>query len=209
MIIKAKHHFVIHPIFKLFSRVMINRHFDHIEVIGNVEMSGERSVLLLSNHCSWWDGFWQLNLNEKVFRKKFHFMMLEEQLKKHWYFNYTGGFSVKKSARSAVETLQYSAELLSHPDNLVLMFPQGKVESIHKQSVVFEKGAEKILHRTNRSKVQILFLVNSVDYFINMRPVLYHYVTEYKGIDISSAGLEESYNAFYEESIKQQTDKGV
>lgn len=209
MIIKAKHHFVIHPIFKLFSRVMINRHFDHIEVIGNVEMSGERSVLLLSNHCSWWDGFWQLNLNERVLKKKFHFMMLEEQLKKHWYFNYTGGFSVKKSARSAVETLQYSAELLAHPNNLVLMFPQGKVESIHKKFITFEKGVEKILLRTDRSKVQIVFLVNSIDYFINMKPVLYHYITAYNGIDISSAALEESYNVFYKESIKKQTDKEV
>lgn len=196
---------MIHPIFKLFSRVMINKHFDHIEVIGDVEMSGERSVLLLSNHCSWWDGFWQLNLNMKVFKKKFHFMMLEEQLRKHWYFNYTGGFSVKKSARSAVETLQYSAELLSHPNNLVLMFPQGEVESIHKQSVAFEKGAEKILQRTNRSEVQVLFLFNSVDYFINMKPVLYHYITEYKGSGISYLELERNYNIFLKESVELQT----
>ena len=123
MIIKAKHHFVIHPIFKLFSRVMINNHFSQIAVIGNVDVTSNRSILLLSNHSSWWDGFWHLYLNMKVFKKKFHFMMLEEQLKKHWYFNYTGGFSVKKSTRSAVATIQYSAELLSHPNNLVLMFP--------------------------------------------------------------------------------------
>ena len=103
-------------------------------------------------------------------------MMLEEQLKKHWYFNYTGGFSVKKSTRSAVQTIQYSAELLSHPENLVLMFPQGKVESIHKQSFTFEKGVERILKRTDRSKVQLVFLVNSIDYFINMKPILHHYI---------------------------------
>lgn len=209
MIIKAKHHFVIHPIFKLFSRVMIKRHFAQLNVIGNVDVSNNRSILLLSNHCSWWDGFWQLNLNVKVFKKKFHFMMLEEQLKKHWYFNYTGGFSVKKSTRSAVQTIQYSAELLSHPENLVLMFPQGKVESIHKQSFTFEKGVERILKRTDRSKVQIVFLVNSIDYFINMKPILHHYIAEYKEADISSFALQERYNAFYKESIKQQTDKQV
>ena len=207
MIIKAKHHFVIHPIFKLFSQVMINRYFTRVEVIGDVEVGEDRSILLLSNHSSWWDGFWQLFLNMKVFKKKFHFMMLEEQLRKHWYFNYTGGFSVKKSAKSTVETIQYSADLLSHPENLVLMFPQGKVESIHKESFKFEKGVEKIIERVERSSLQIVFLVNSVDYFINKKPILYHYITEYKGEKADYLTLEREYNSFLKESIKQQTDK--
>ena len=206
MIIKAKHHFVIHPIFKLFSQVMINRYFTRVEVIGDVEVGEDRSILLLSNHSSWWDGFWQLFLNMKVFKKKFHFMMLEEQLRKHWYFNYTGGFSVKKSAKSTVETIQYSADLLSHPENLVLMFPQGKVESIHKESFKFEKGVEKIIERVERSSVQIVFLVNSVDYFINKKPILYHYIKEYKGSDTDCLTLEKSYNAFFKESIEHQAD---
>ena len=209
MIIEAKHHCVIHPIFKLFSRVMINRHFSQVVVVGNVDVKNDRSILLLSNHTSWWDGFWQLYLNMRVFKKKFHFMMLEEQLRKHWYFNYTGGFSVKKSARSAVETIQYSAELLSHPNNLVLLFPQGKVESIHKHAITFEKGVEKILERTDRKSVQIVFLVNSVDYFINRKPILYHYTKEYCGDSINHRDTEQQYNAFFKESIQQQTDKKV
>ncbi len=209
MIIEAKHHCVIHPIFKLFSRVMINRHFSQVVVVGNVDVKNDRSILLLSNHTSWWDGFWQLYLNMRVFKKKFHFMMLEEQLRKHWYFNYTGGFSVKKSARSAVETIQYSAELLSHPNNLVLLFPQGKVESIHKHAITFEKGVEKILERTDRKSVQIVFLVNSVDYFINRKPILYHYTKEYCGDSINYRDIEQQYNAFFKESIQQQTDKKV
>lgn len=136
-------------------------------------------------------------------------MMLEEQLRKHWYFNYTGGFSVKKSARSAVQTIQYSAGLLSHPNNLVLMFPQGKVESIHKHAITFEKGVEKILERTNRADVQIVFLVNSIYYFINRKPILYHYIREYSGESINYLHIEQHYNAFFKESIKQQTEKKV
>ena len=209
MIIKAKHHFIIHPIFKQFSRVMINRHFSHVEVIGEIEKSSDRSILLLSNHTSWWDGFWHLYLNMKVFKKKYHFMMLEEQLRKHWYFNYTGGYSVNKSAKSVVETIQYSAELLSHSENLVLIFPQGKIGSIHKRFIEFEKGVQKILERTDRSKVQIVFMVNSIDYFVNKRPILYHYIKEYKGNDIDYLSLESSYNTFYSESLENQITKEV
>ncbi|MDY0348848.1 MAG: lysophospholipid acyltransferase family protein [Tenuifilaceae bacterium] len=209
MIIKAKHNFIIHPVFKQFSRVMINRHFSRVEIIGDAEVSSDRSILLLSNHSSWWDGFWHLLLNMKVFKKKFHFMMLEEQLKKHWYFNYTGAFSVNKSAKSVVETIQYAAELLSHPGNLVLMFPQGKIESIHKHSFDFEKGVQKIIEKTDRSQVQILFLVNSIDFFINKKPSLYQYIKEYAASDTDYLALAQNYNAFFKESIKHQTEKEV
>lgn len=157
MIIKAKHNFIIHPIFKQFSRIMINHHFSKVEIIGDIDLSNNHSIFLLSNHTSWWDGFWHLYLNMRLFKKKYHFMMLEEQLKKHWYFNYTGGFSVNKSSKSIVETVQYSAELLSHPNNLVLMFPQGKIGSLHKRSIEFEKGVQKIIERTDRNRVQIVF----------------------------------------------------
>lgn len=197
MIIKAKHNFIIHPLFKLFSRMMINRHFTRVEVIGDVDVSNDHSILLLSNHTGWWDGFWHLYLNMKVFKKKFHFMMLEEQLKKHWYFNYTGGFSVNKSAKSIVKTIQYSAKTLSHPQNLVLMFPQGKIESIYKQTFSFEKGVQKIIEKTDRSQVQIIFLVNSIDYYLNRKPILHHYIKEYTENDTNYLSLEKSYNAFF------------
>lgn len=206
MIIKAKHHFVIHPIFKLYSALMIKKHFSRVVVQkSNMTVDKNRAVLLLSNHCSWWDGFWQLYLNMKLFKKKYHFMMLEEQLKKHWYFNYTGGFSVKKSARSVLETIQYTAQLLADPANLVLMFPQGGIESMHKRELSFDRGVEKIIEKTRQSDIQIVFLVNSVDYFINKRPILYHYLTTYSNSDISYETIEKNYNTFYNECISQQT----
>ena len=91
----------------------------------------------------------------------------------------------------------------------MLLFPQGKVESIHKHAITFEKGVEKILERTDRKSVQIVFLVNSVDYFINRKPILYHYTKEYCGDSINHRDIEQQYNAFFKESIQQQTDKKV
>jgi hypothetical protein len=89
------------------------------------------------------------------------------------------------------------------------MFPQGKIGSLHKRSIEFEKGVQKIIERTDRSQIQIIFLVNSIDYFINKKPILYHYVTEYKESDINYLSLEKNYNAFLNESIKHQTEKEV
>ncbi len=73
--------------------------------------------------------------------------MLEEQLRKHMYLNKAGGFSVRKGSRSIVESLGYTAELLNDKNNLVLMFPQGRIESMHKQDFVFEKGIEYVLKK--------------------------------------------------------------
>ena len=79
-------------------------------------------------------------------------MMLEEQLRRHWYFNYTGGYSVKKHSRSALESIDYTAELLTDPGNVVLLFPQGEINSLYKDTFVFEKGIERMLKKVNRDE---------------------------------------------------------
>jgi 1-acyl-sn-glycerol-3-phosphate acyltransferase len=53
-------------------------------------------VLLLANHFSWWDGFLLYYINQKVFRKQFHVMVIEETVQKVGFFKYMGAFSVNK-----------------------------------------------------------------------------------------------------------------
>ncbi len=133
--------------------------------------------------------------------------MLEEQLKKNWFFQYTGGFSIRKSDRTAVESLNYAAELLENKNNLVLMFPQGKLQSMHRRTFTFEKGIERILKRTN-NEVELVFEVNLVDYFSQAKPSVYLNATVYSG-EYSLNAIQEAYNAFYRECIQQQEKKEV
>lgn len=160
-------------------------------------------MLLLSNHVSWWDGFWVMYLNRTLFRKKFHFMMLEEQLRKFWFFNYTGGFSVSKRSRSVLETLDYTSSLLEDNRNLVLIFPQGEIRSMYEEDFRFEKGLEKII-RGVRGQIQVLFIASLVDYFSSPVPGLYMYLREYEAPLGSLSDVEEAYNGFYRESLEQQ-----
>jgi 1-acyl-sn-glycerol-3-phosphate acyltransferase len=158
---------------------------------------------MISNHISWWDGFWAEYVNLKTFRRKFHFMMLEEQLQKHWYFRYTGGFSVNKKSKSIVESIRYAAEVLSDKENMVLLFPQGKIETMHNQDLLFEKGIDHILkHRED--KVQIIFLVNLVDFFSSPKPGVYFYIREYDSGALDTVSIQNSYNVFYRECVEQQ-----
>lgn len=205
MILKAKHNFLVVPFFEWYSRRSMKMHFGDIH-INSQPVDKQLPILLISNHTSWWDGFWVNYINQKLFRRKFHFMMLEEELRKYWLFNYTGGFSVNKKSRGIVETLDYTADLLGNPDNLVLIFPQGEIQSMHHQPIRFEKGIERIL-KNKKCNVQIVFLVNLVDYFSNKKPGIYFYLQEYTGNAIDIQSIQDSYNLFYAESIEKQKNK--
>jgi len=202
MIIKARHHFFIYPFFQRFSLRLIRRNFREVIMYGDYTDKG-KPVLLLSNHTGWYDGFWAMYFNIIVLRKKFHFMMLEDQLRKHWYFNYTGGFSVRKSSRSIIESLKYTGEILSDPENMVLMFPQGKIHSSYTKFHVFEKGISRIFEE-KRSNIQLIFMANMTDYLSSKKPTLYIYHTEYTGTDHSREAIQDAYNRFYGSCLEKQ-----
>jgi 1-acyl-sn-glycerol-3-phosphate acyltransferase len=203
MIIKAKHNPVLYGFFKLYSRFIIKKHFNHAQIIGEFK-DKNLPILLISNHISWWDGFWALYLNLLLFKRKFHFMMLEDQLRKHWYFNYAGGFSVKKKSRSVIESLLYAGELLNDNKNIVLIFPQGAIYSQYNRFIRFEKGIDKILSNLNCA-IQIIMLVNLTDYFSNKKPVLYNYIKEYEDGQNNILELEKQYQTFYLHCLELQS----
>jgi 1-acyl-sn-glycerol-3-phosphate acyltransferase len=202
LILKAKHNWFIHPFFKFYAIWITKRHFKPVKLIGQFSEK-QLPVLLIANHFSWWDGFWAMYFNLKVLKRTFHFMMLEEQLRKYWFFNYTGGFSISKKSKSIVETLNYTKGLLDDTENMVLIFPQGEIESMHKQSFKFEKGVERII-KNKEGKVQIIFLANLIDYFSSPKEGLYMYFNEYEKSDWSSESIEAGYNQFYKQCLDKQ-----
>lgn len=203
MILKARHHFLIYPFFKWYSQWIINKTFHRVIVKGDFK-DRNLPILLIANHLGWWDGFWVMMLNEKLLKRKFHFMMLEEQLSKHRILNYTGGFSVNKNSRSIIESLDYCTRLLRNSENMVLVFPQGEIESQHKHQFRFEKGIERVLKNLGNQPIQILFVSNLVDYFSYRKPTLAMNLKEAVLTDYSSGEIENEFNKFHAECIENQ-----
>ncbi len=191
--------------FQWLSKFLINRHFKSVNIKGEFVDNG-KSIVVIANHVSWWDGFWVEYLNQKILKRKFHFMMREEQLKNHWYFRYTGGYSVKKKSRSILNSISYSIELLQKPKNLVLMFPQGVIHSMHNDVVIFEKGVERIINNT-APDTQIVFVANLIDYFSDSKPKLFIYFKSFLTQDLQKAIMENEYNTFYQEVLSFQKIK--
>lgn len=203
--IRARHHMVIYPMFKWLTRLLVRRNFSSVEVHADFDDQGG-GVLVLANHISWWDGFWMELLNQKLLRRRLHFMMLHEQLKKHWYFQYAGGYSVRKGTREVVESIRYTNELLCSGANMVLMFPQGQIHSAYCDFIHFEKGAERIVGRS-ATELQVLFVANFIDYYSNAKPTLFIYAKSYSSSSLKDKNLEQEYNQFYNRVLNQHKAK--
>lgn len=205
MIIKSKHNFIIYPCFRIYTILKIWKNFHRVVISGELK-DKNLPVLLLSNHVSWWDGIWVMYLNMKSFNRKFHFMMLEDQIKNFRITNQVGGYSVKKGSRSIIETLKYTNEILSDKGNLVLIFPQGEIQSVYNRSIKFEKGIEKIL-KDNSGKIQIFLIANLFDYFSEEKPTLFINYRELTTLETSLEAIEKEYNTFYSSCVSENISK--
>lgn len=200
--LKANHNFFLIPFFRWYTVWIIERHFRTVKIVGDIQEKN-LPVLILSNHITWWDGFWVEYLNLKLFGRKFHFMMLEEFLRKHRFFNYIGGFSINKKSRTIVESLNYASELISDNRNSVLIFPQGSIQSTYNDVFLFEQGLNRVL-KDKEGKVQIVLLACMVDYFSHKEPSLYMHVEEYLSSDLDIKSIEKEYNSFYKRCVETQ-----
>ncbi len=195
--LKANHTKLTSNFIKYYSIWKTNKSFHSVNISQNFK-DKQLPILIIANHCSWWDGFWINYLNSKLFNRKFYFMMLEDQLRKRMFLLKTGGFSVNKASKSILETVNYTVELLKNPSNLVLIFPQGKIQSIYTQNFQFEKGIEAILKRTN-NPIQIILVANLIDYYSHEKPSLFMYMKDYNSNDFSVNAIESTYNSFFSE----------
>jgi len=202
MIIRARHHWFFYPFFKRYSWWMPGWFFSTVRLHHNVE-DRQLPVLMIGNHVSWWDGFLAEYINHKVFRRRYHVMMLEEQLKKRMFLNKTGAYSVRKGSKSALESIRYTAEILSDSGNMVILFPQGKIHSMTDLPVKFESGWYH-LFRYLGNPVQVVFYVALFDFFSSRKPELDLYLYDYAYEGKSLEEVNEDFNACIRESIEHQ-----
>lgn len=202
--LKSRHHFIVYPFFQHYTRYLLRTRYHTVSIENHFADNGN-AVLLIGNHVGWWDGFWAMYLNLKVLKRKFHFMMLEAQLMRYRFFNYTGAFSVDKGSRSVVESIRYASDLLNDSKNMLLMYPQGRLHSMYEHHFQFEKGIERMLKNRER-KVQVVFSANLVDCFTEPKPSLSIYTENYEGAFTVEA-LEHAYNDFYTRCLEKQFAK--
>ena len=195
-------HFFMHQ----YVQWIIGRQFKEI-IFNPVTVDQNRSVLLIANHFSFWDGLILYMVNFKLLKKNFHVMMGDDTAKDIYFLKYGGAFTINKNSRQILESLNYAAELLAKPENLVLIYPQGKLYSNFVNDVHFEKGVQRIINQAE-GKFQLVFAASFIQYFKHKKPTATVYlknnIESYAGKSITQ--LKDAYQQHYDNAKLQQTE---
>ncbi|TAE37231.1 MAG: glycerol acyltransferase [Sphingobacteriales bacterium] len=146
-------------------------------VIKKTEVYKNHSYMLMSNHFGFWDGFWACYLcingiYESGNIKGFYIMILEKQLQKNMFLRYFGCFSIAPGRASISESLDYAAQVLNTPGNVLLMYPQGNLESQYVRHILVKEGIGEITSRIT-GNCQLIWSSNFVEYFESFKPSVY------------------------------------
>ncbi len=178
MMIKSK---PLHPFFfwwgALFVSVFLKTRFNKIKV-KEIDIKPGHSYILMCNHFSFLDGFLAYYLSNRFFRKKngmrkLYIMSIKKQMEKNWWLRYIGSFSIDPGKRSIDESFAYAAEVLSEPGNLLLFYPQAKLESNHIRHIHFEDGLNQIIPQI-KGNCQLVWSSNIIEYFESTKPSIYY-----------------------------------
>lgn len=202
---QPKQNKIFHHFFLWYISYIIRKDFASYQ-FNSPTLKKDCAVLVLANHFSWWDGFMIWHINKLFFKKKFHVMVSGENYIKNGFLKYVGAFAAENKGKDIIETLQYAGKLLDDPNNLVLVFPQGKLYSNHVPGIHFEKGIMHIINASNK-KLNILFSVTLIDYFAKRKPSAFTYLHHWVSEEYTSLQLLKSeYNKHYEQSVVKQTE---
>lgn len=90
---------------------------------------------------------------------------------KPW-LRFFGGFSIAPGTPSVNKSLDQVAKLLSQPGHVVLMFPQGKLESNHVRKIEMKDGISYLIPKIE-GDCQLIWSTQLIEYFESLKTSVY------------------------------------
>lgn len=172
--IKADHKKWAKFVFDIYLRRLLKKSFHDFRIINELPaFDYSKSIIVTPNHFSWWDGFFIYWTNKKLFNRKLYVLMLEEQLKRYWFFKKLGCYSIDlNDNRKMFVTLKYTMDLLLKPNNLVTIYPQGEIQAYDEKNIVL-KGGLDFIAKKSALDFQILPIAIRIHYTNERLPIVY------------------------------------
>jgi 1-acyl-sn-glycerol-3-phosphate acyltransferase len=172
--IKADHKTWAKFVFDIYLKGLLKKSFFDFRIINEQpEIDQSKSLILTPNHFSWWDGFFVYWLNNRTLNKKLFIMMLEDQLKRYWFFQKVGCYSIDlDDNRKIVASLKYTIDLLSNSDNIITIYSQGEIQAYDEKKIVLKDGIDFIAKKSTVD-FQILPLAFRIHYSNEKLPIVY------------------------------------
>lgn len=186
-------------VFDPYVKRLMRKQFHSFHLLGSVPHPDEAlPIILIGNHNTWWDGFFVYYLNELLFKRKLHLLMLEEQLKKYSFFARVGAVGFDPSSIADTRRMfNYMDEILhTYTKNkpLLCLFPQGVLTSWQKRPLNFKGGILKIINRYD-GPINLVQFGAKAEFINEQRAEVYFNFSENRIIDsltqLSIARLEE------------------
>lgn len=136
------------------EKYLIPKNFHSLYYAGEIDSKANYPTLYMANHCSWWDGILLFQVLEQLSKKEHYIMMEEKQLSHYRFFSKLGAFSVDKDRLSEIRKSFRYAEELMNTEKAVWMFPQGGIFHQEQRPLQFQRGAEFLLTRFEKSVVK-------------------------------------------------------
>ncbi len=197
--IKAEHKNWARLVFNPYLKRLLKKNFNNFYLTNEVpKIQKNKSILITPNHISWWDGFFIDFAVRNIFHKNIFLMMLEEQLKRFWFFSKLGAYSINPgNVKSVLETVNYTSLLLEKPGNFLVVYPQGEIEAYEKKPLTLKKGLDLIIKKSKKDFI-ILPAAFKIQYYNEKNPsVLFSFgnMLDSKEIENNFAVFE---NTFYQ-----------
>lgn len=144
--IKADHKNWAQFVFNIYLKRLLHKNFSNFYLINSPPSIQDNGGLIITpNHFSWWDGFLIETIRQQFFKtRKLFILMLEEQLKRYWFFQKLGAYAVNlKNPKSIIETISYTKKIIS-PESIVVIYPQGEIQPFNHE-IKFKKGLVKFI----------------------------------------------------------------
>jgi hypothetical protein len=188
--IKAHHIWWADRIFQLYIYRLLKKHFYSVEIFGNPPLlQTNKSILLIPNHSTWWDGFFVYLINKKCFNRPLYLMMLERELRKFRFFSKVGAYSIEpENPISILKTLKYTHSLLEKKHKtapIICFFPQGELLPWGTRPLGFKKGLEWLLKNASTS-VSILPLAMRAEFREEQSPQIFFQFGELQDLKLST-----------------------
>lgn len=180
------------------------RSFRKLMICNQISLKPNHSVLLLGNHFSWWDGFLTAYLVHFIFKKKIFTMIQEDQLQQRKWLTWLGSFSINRTSRDMFVSMQYAANQLDQPENSVIVFPQGSLESNHAQEIKLERGISYLI-KSIKGDCQLIYVSVLIDYFESFKPTAYFHLLDCgTNHDFDFETLKNQINNFQKQALQNQ-----
>ena len=194
--IKAEHKKWARLLYDFYIRRLLKYNFQNFYLTNDFPaIPKEEGLIVTPNHFSWWDGFFIDFTLQKFLDRKIFILMLEEQLRRYWFFQKIGAFSInQKNPKSISETFEYMVGVVCNPQNYLVFYPQGEIEPYDKRPLTIKNG--------------LRFLSDKIQTTVNILPVAFKIkYSNYKKPDVfvrfgkmlSSNDIKNNYNLYIDE----------